>query len=69
MKKASVALLTLVLIILTIWGCPIRPLIPPRKTPTPEVQMHSLKARDLIRYLKGMAPLVGPGPWYFILVA
>ena len=76
MKRKLLSLLFI--LITTLWGCHTKHIIP-SPHPEPEVSeliiLHSeaqFIAQDwleIIEFLQGTAPIVGPGPWFFEMTA
>lgn len=67
--KRSVYFLLFIFLISSL-GCPERKQVPPApQLPPPQVIQTVYDWVDVIEILKGMAPLVGPAPWFFQMVA
>jgi len=80
MKRNSYFLLLALLI--TLWGCPTKRLVPDQAPPQPQIQQMQNQSQnqrqdaqfaydwlEVLHVLKGMAPLVGPAPWFFEMMA
>lgn len=76
MTRSSYFLLFIFLILWGLWGCPTKKLIPDPMPPQPQVDFLKNEPvqwaydwQDVVHILKGMAPLVGPAPWFFRMLA
>lgn len=74
MKRQSCFLLFIAVLFLS--GCPEKQKVPPPQKP-PEPQVEKVEVQGVITYemddvveiLKGMAPLVGPAPYFYRMLA
>ncbi|HEX7672515.1 MAG TPA: hypothetical protein VF412_00020 [Bdellovibrio sp.] len=70
MKRSYLLLFTL---IFALAGCPTKKTLPDPKPPEPKVEEqqkpNAYNWRDVVEILRGTAPLVGPAPWFYEMLA